>query len=252
MTEQIRLISEELSHPVMKGTSGEEVIVRFLKTHLPTRYAIGQGKVVDFLGNESKQVDILIYDALDTVPFFKDDKNVIIPVEHACAIIEVKTTLNKTKFIESMEVFKSAYNLQSPLEYSFVLGGVAVKKVPSVVNITNHPKCFVIGLDSSKGTTVETLMQNYLAYVKEGNFKFPLASFCGVLDKGFFIDVLDEQNAESLQDPCEVYFSDAQEDTLLFFLLNLIQTMQRSVGRQPDYELYLNAYKKFGPKRAKR
>jgi hypothetical protein len=119
MTEQIKLISNEILHSGMKGDSGEEIILQFLKKYLPKKYTVTKGKIVDFSGNESKQIDILVYDAFNTIPFYDDGKTSIIPVENTYAVIEVKTTINKTKLFESLALFESVFDLLSPLERGF-------------------------------------------------------------------------------------------------------------------------------------
>jgi hypothetical protein len=250
MAEQIRLISQEISHPGMKGDSGEELIRQFLKKYLPKKYSIAQGKVVDFTGNESKQIDIIIYDALQTIPFYTDEKNSIIPIENVFAIIEVKTAVNKAKLIEAIEVFKSSFDLQAPSEYFNALnGGLAVKDLSLYNHFKFHPKCFLLGLDSSRSITTETLMYNYLSYVKEKHINFPIISFCGILNESFFTDSINEEKAEHAKEPCEVYLNKKNDNTLLFFLLNLVGNMDLNLKkRQPDYSLYLTFYNKLSSK----
>lgn len=249
MAEQVALISDEIKNAGMKGSGGEEVILQFLRKYLPKKYAVGQGKIVDFSGKESRQIDILIYDALNTVPFFEDGKNVIIPIENVFAVIEVKTSINKTNFIDTLEAFNFVFDLQTPVEYITLRSReLAIKDLSLVNYFKRHPKCFIIGLDASKSTSVKTLMPIYLSFVRKHKIKFPLVSFCGILNDVFFIDILDEKKAEEAENPCEVYVNNSSNDTLLFFLLNLISSTGDSVIKEPDYSLYLAYYKKLSIK----
>jgi len=70
MSERLAGISRQFSHSGMKGNSNEEVIREFLRTYLPRKYSVGQGKIVDFGGQESKQADIILYDRnTDTIVY---------------------------------------------------------------------------------------------------------------------------------------------------------------------------------------
>ena len=51
------------NHPLATGNKRENLLIRFLNDHLPTRYeAFKGGSIFDSLGNKSDQVDIIIYD----------------------------------------------------------------------------------------------------------------------------------------------------------------------------------------------
>ena len=250
MEEEIKTIGKEILHSGMKGNSGEEIIRQFLKKYLPKKFSIAQGKVVDFAGNESRQIDIIIYDAFHTIPFYTDETNSIIPVENVCAVIEVKTVLNKAKLIESLGVFQSIFHLQTPSEYQILTRGNLIIKDLTIYNKYKlHPKCFIFGLNASKSTSVETLMHNYFSFVKERHIKFPLVSFCGVLNDKFFIDILNEEKAEEAENPCDIYLNNSDGNTLLLFLLNLVGLADSStLIRKPDFSLYLAYYKNINNK----
>jgi hypothetical protein len=123
---------------------------------------------------------------------------------------------------------------------------VSCKDLSPVEHFKNHPKCFLFGLNSENSTNAETLMLNYLSFVKEKEIKFPLLSFCGLLNGSFFLDHLNTENADSAENPCDVFLNQTKENTLLSFLLNLASLIdQDPTIKKPDYRLYVNSYKKF-------
>lgn len=231
LKERIRLIAEEFSHPGMKGASNEEIIRQFLARYLPKKFAIGQGKVVDFSGNESKQIDIIIYDSLNAIPFYIDRHNVIIPVESVYAVIEIKSNLDKKRLQEALLNAEHFYKLDIPSTNT---------NLPIVVENTeyyiNFPKVFVLGLKKETSLGIKQLMDIYIEYVKKRKIRFPFVSYCGVVDEGYFIDIWEENESR-------VYHQDAGDDTLLFFLLSLVEMSKYVVKPTIRYDHYLNFYR---------
>ena len=55
--------SRSIQHQGLKGTARERAIVtEFLRDHLPDKYSVGSGEIVDSTGQVSRQQDIVIYD----------------------------------------------------------------------------------------------------------------------------------------------------------------------------------------------
>jgi len=235
MNEQTASISHSLKHSGMKGSSGEEVIRGFLRTYLPGRYKIGQGKVVDFQGNESKQTDIIIMDAAATVPFYVDAVNVIVPIEAVYATIEVKTSLVRKSLNEAVENTLALRTLALTSRHSYVRGGLTVERKP----VTSYPASFVIGLSGERSSRISALYGQYVRYLKVGDIHFPVLHCCAVLGKGFFFDYYEPDEDRSyarLED-------EAGDDTLLLFFLSLIGVMEAAEPKSPPpFDLYLNGY----------
>ena len=61
-----------------RGDAAEEVWLELLADHLPSRYRVGKGIVIDADGKESDFIDIIIYDRHFTPPVFN---NLYIPAE---------------------------------------------------------------------------------------------------------------------------------------------------------------------------
>jgi hypothetical protein len=112
--------SDLTGHRLEKGLSNEEIIRSLLEKILPKTYGVAKGKVVNSLGNSSRQVDIIVYDALRCPNLFIDqNKNQILPIEGVFAVIEVKTELDHSKLIGSFENIKTVKELlEEPVNVS--------------------------------------------------------------------------------------------------------------------------------------
>ncbi|MCK8087959.1 DUF6602 domain-containing protein [Vibrio sp. 1CM8B] len=105
-------INDLFEHQGVKGEGNENVLVELLEKFLPKKYAIGTGVVVDHEGQQSKQCDIIIYDAFNYPEIFAQTDVKFFPVDFVYAVIEVKTTLSKKKMTEAIENIKSVKKLK--------------------------------------------------------------------------------------------------------------------------------------------
>jgi hypothetical protein len=235
MSAQVRAVSASLRHAGMKGASNEEIIRGFLRHYLPGRYALGQGKIVDFSGKESKQVDIIIFGATNAAPLYVDDINIVIPIESVYAVLEVKTTLVRRALTEAVNNILSVHSLDMPEEYALVRGGAVSKSRPR----NYYPKGFVLAVDGGRSTSIASLFKQYVEFVRKQEIGFPVIICCAILNEGYFIDVPGTHGW-----PSEAYLQeDASEDTLLMFFLSLIETLRLMEQRSAlPWEMYLNPW----------
>lgn len=82
-------------HPGMKGDDTEDNWREWLMAYLPNRYAVAKGVVIDADGNESEQIDVIIYDRQYSYLVLKHNETFLIPAESVYAVFEVKQSLNK-------------------------------------------------------------------------------------------------------------------------------------------------------------
>lgn len=230
-------IVQALRHPGMKGDAGEEALRTFLRKYLPKRYNVGQGKVVDFTGRESKQTDIIIADAASTVPLYVDAVNMIVPIESVYAVVEVKTSLTSQSLSDGIANLLSFHELELPSRHEFVRGGVVAAR--SVLE--SRPKGMIVGLNPETSLPIRKLAGRYLKYVRSNKISFPVVSCCTVLGNGYFFDVPGRKHARWRS---EVYVSDnTGDDTLLMFFLTLLGMMDSMPDRtRCPFSLYLNAF----------
>lgn len=94
------------------GTARENTVSRFLQDHLPGRYIVSSGELVDTHGNHSGQTDIMIYDGSTTQPLMSDGDNVLLPAEALLATVEVKSFLDQTEVDKSIKGIGKMHNLK--------------------------------------------------------------------------------------------------------------------------------------------
>lgn len=86
------------------GTAREKTLGKFLKDQLPDRYRVESGEAIDCFGNQTGQIDLMIYDGLSTRPLMGSEGiNVLLPAEALLATIEVKTKLTANEITNSMK-----------------------------------------------------------------------------------------------------------------------------------------------------
>ena len=82
-----------LMHPGMKGDDTEDNWREWLMAYLPNRYAVAKGVVIDADGNESEQIDVIIYDRQYSYLVLKHNETFLIPAESVYAVFEVMYTV---------------------------------------------------------------------------------------------------------------------------------------------------------------
>lgn len=86
-----------INHPGLIGHLKESFISNLLRPFLNNDYSVGSGKVTDYNGSKSKEIDLLIYSNSILPPFFfhEEEKVKVYPIESVLKCIEVKSILNK-------------------------------------------------------------------------------------------------------------------------------------------------------------
>jgi hypothetical protein len=101
-----------IPHPGELGTGREEVLRQFLEKYLPQRYGVSTGFVFDSSGKVSKQIDVIIYDALLAPKFEAVGGKVFHPCESVVCVGEVKSVLTSNKdFNGALENLRSVKEL---------------------------------------------------------------------------------------------------------------------------------------------
>jgi hypothetical protein len=81
----------------VKGRLVESFNEEILKSFLTSQFDIGNGVIINHLGEQSGETDIIIYDKRLLPPFIKQERSAVYPIESVIATIEVKCSLNMKK-----------------------------------------------------------------------------------------------------------------------------------------------------------
>jgi len=82
-----------IDHPGLKGDASEERWRDMLTLHLPRRYRVCKGQVVDSRGGISEQIDVIIHDAHYCPLFLQEGGTCFVPAESVYAVFEAKQEL---------------------------------------------------------------------------------------------------------------------------------------------------------------
>jgi hypothetical protein len=169
---KLRQEFQELStvpHAGLKGQEAEELVRKFLRGHLPKRFDVGSGFIIDGLNNLSKQTDVIIYDALNCPVYRASETAAIIPSDNVAAIVEVKSQLDKQRMDEAFANAAAAKGL----------GKTPLSDTPFLVTAQTFCCLFAFATPLN----LETLAQHY----KDGVHKHGLGRHVDVLDKGIIM-----------------------------------------------------------------
>ena len=102
------LFNRKLPHAGLVGSENELVVSNLLRQFLPPRFGIEtSGIVIDHVGRESRQSDIIIYDATDFPNYLRK----VFPVELVYCVIEVKTNITSSEATAALQNIQSIFDL---------------------------------------------------------------------------------------------------------------------------------------------
>lgn len=93
---KLRQDFEELStvpHRALKGHEAEQLVKSFLVGHLPRRFGVGAGFIIDPSDTVSSQTDVIVYDAFNCPVYRASEDAGIFPSTNVAAVVEVKVSL---------------------------------------------------------------------------------------------------------------------------------------------------------------
>lgn len=229
MCEKLGTFREHINHPVAKGDGSEEAWLKFLETYLPKRYSVVRAKVIDYRGNTSDLIDIVIYDSQYTPFVFNDHGIKLIPAESVYAVFEVKQDINKDRVIYAGDKIASVRSLQRTTA-KFVDRGIE-KPAAQLFTIIGGIVC----LDNSWKSSIDSsrAFSDVLNNLSENQF---INIGCVLNDKSF---VATKCEASSIDIP-KLCFS-TKDEALIFFFLKLVHALQ-SLGtvRPIDLNKYID------------
>lgn len=110
-------ITQKINHPGMKGRAREIYLEKIINPFIVSGYNFGTGKIVDFLDNQSDQIDIIIYRKNILPPLLYDEgaEEGLFPLESVFYAIEVKTIANNNTIKDAYKKAKSLTKLKTPV-----------------------------------------------------------------------------------------------------------------------------------------
>lgn len=100
-----RRIDLLLNHRGTVGSYREELLRSLLTQILPKQYEATTG----FIQGCARQLDIIVWDAANFSPLFREQNFVVVPLEAVRAVIEVKTTLSSGSLWEALEILRDTF-----------------------------------------------------------------------------------------------------------------------------------------------
>ena len=219
-------VTENIKHMGERGSSREEILLRYLKKYIPIKYEMNNGVIIDGTGEQSRQQDIIIYDSFNSPVLLNMQATKMVPIESVFSVIEVKSSLNKT------EISKCVNNVSS------------VKSLvkDSLDGINSPTAGFVFAFTSS--TTLETLLDNLVEANNEVEKHKQISALC-VLDKGLIVNVskkgLKDITLLPNEDTTPAIIKNTAENNLMLFYLLLMQYLNQSTVSVPNLLKYANA-----------
>lgn len=120
----------QLPHPTIKGDEGELLWLKVLSDHLPRRYAVRRGIVIDSRGARSDAIDLIIYDPQYTPVFLAQDEHAYVLAEAVYAVFEVKYELNAANVEYAADKAASVRRLHRTNGPVYHAGGVIQEPKP--------------------------------------------------------------------------------------------------------------------------
>lgn len=151
-----KILKSLVPHHGEKGRAVESVVKSALESLLPARYRIGTGFVINNAGEQSRQVDLVIYDAISNAPILFEGGVGLFPVEIVYGTVEVKSVLDSDEIERSTSSIGSIRNLAKHKLYADYItvvdenGNAGVGERP--VSAPLPPRAYIFAVTSSLST----------------------------------------------------------------------------------------------------
>ena len=159
-----------VTHAASKGAEAERLIRKFLGEHLPKRFGVGAGFVIDPNERISRQTDVIIFDALNCPTYRESEDAAIFPSDNVAGAIEVKSRLDSKEFEDA---FRKIAALKS----------LAKTKIPETIPgpVSTQTYGCIFAFESS--ITMKKISELYFDLTREhGLGRHP--DLIGILDRG--------------------------------------------------------------------
>ncbi|CAC9599903.1 hypothetical protein BHECKSOX_1373 [Bathymodiolus heckerae thiotrophic gill symbiont] len=108
-------VKNNLLHAGEYGLYRENICKNLIESCVPGRYSVSNGFVINSKNEISNQLDLIVFDKLET-PFINiDTQGVFYPVETVVAIGEIKSSLTTSKLCEALVKLSKQKDLKSKM-----------------------------------------------------------------------------------------------------------------------------------------
>ncbi len=216
-----------LPHPVSKGDATEAEWFKWFENNFPTRYKAERAFVIDYEGNTSEQLDIVIYDTYYSPIIFEVHEQKYISIESVYAVFEVKQELNKEHIDYAKKKIASVRNLKRTNGEFMLYDGRMSKK--------NEPLPQIIGglLTLRSGWADKNTIKNIEENVADSKNDDAINFIC-------CLEVIACEIKYDYESSKIDVISNKENGTLLYTYFKLLRMLQ-SMGNAPAID-----YKKYG------
>ena len=245
--EQVRVKVEEsglFQHRGERGEYREKIVKEFLRPYLPECYGLGRGEVFSANGESSRQIDIVIYDAIFSSVLMKDANSQLFPCESVFGSIEVKTELTGQTLEQGVENIVSLKKLAR--EASDMMDILPFRRINVGEPLTygkakrNH---YLGVIFAYKGLESHTVVEYLEEQSSDLGKKMMLPDFVFNLEREYMVFRYKEEEGEK-----KVSFSGEDYDrygpivlgeyTLPLFYLTVNAFLNMSILKAPDWRKY--------------
>lgn len=244
MLSQLSTNRQFITHPGSKGDALENAWIEWLKNYLPNRYSVDKAIVIDFEGETSHQMDIVIYDNWFTPFIFSQNGFHYIPAEGVYAVFEVKPDISGS--VESKNYIQYA---SEKIESVRVLKRTSTSMISSGIQIGPRPLTKIIGgILTSTNTFTHKDNKTIESHIKKHSGFKGIDIGC-IADYGsFFVDYDGEEDIKETdfdkryqeyyekRSFKELKFS-KPENSLVTFFMQLTRYLQQAIGTVPAINL---------------
>ena len=204
-----------IKHPGVKGEDSEIKWINWFNKYLPHRYRADRAIVIDSDGNESQQIDVVIYDRTFSPPLIDNGSSVFIMAESVYAVFEVKQKITKEYIEYAQEKAASVRSLKRTFVPFRESKGISETKPQEII-------AGILALES-----IDMDSDLFRDYLRVNDSK-------RILNFGCSISVAFRFDGEHI----EINKSDS---TINWFFYSLLSKLQQ-IGSVPaaDYDAYLN------------
>jgi len=232
---------EIVKHALTKGVEAERALADLLVSVLPGRYLAGKGFVIDSMGVQSNEVDLIVLDQLHTARLFDFRAFELVPIEAAVACIEVKTTLDKSELDSTFERFQKIQTMTFHEERVIRTRAQSESAHAVVATTTSRPELVLFAYES-------IVSDDAIRAAYDRHPELSHAKIC-VLEKGVVVDLVNPAAGLGWFCPDERDEDRAGRVLAVFLFQFLLPALFDQTKGQRFYVHYLGGESVFSPLR---